>query len=293
MFLDSIGAGYLPVIREGLMHVDLGARLKQGDTVFIKPNLTFPVFRKGVMTNPECVEALIIALKDYTDRIVIGEADSGGYNRFDIDGVMEKTGIKAMGRKYGIRTVNLSHVPRDPIHFSYRGRNFEIPLPALLLHETDLFVTVPVPKIHMNTQVSVAVKNQWGCIPEPALRLRLHPFFNKVIYEVNKALRTSIAVVDGQFGLNRCGPMLGDPVELGWLMVSDDIYANDRAVCSLMRLDWRRVEHLRYADRYERKIPNLDNVAFNADLMRFAGPQFYLKKAGLIDSAQPLFALNL
>jgi uncharacterized protein (DUF362 family) len=125
MFLDSIGAGYLPVIREGLMHVDLGARLKQGDTVFIKPNLTFPVFRKGVMTNPECVEALIIALKDYTDRIVIGEADSGGYNRFDIDGVMEKTGIKAMGRKYGIRTVNLSHVPRDPIHFSYRGRNFE------------------------------------------------------------------------------------------------------------------------------------------------------------------------
>ncbi len=53
-----------------------------GSRVFIKPNLTFPTFKPGVITNPACLEQLIIALKDYTDDITVGEADGGGYNRF-------------------------------------------------------------------------------------------------------------------------------------------------------------------------------------------------------------------
>jgi uncharacterized protein (DUF362 family) len=278
LFVDSLDRGYLSAIRGGLAHIGLGSTLRPGDSVFVKPNLTFPVFRRGVMTNTECVEALVVALKDYTDRIVVGEADSGGYNRFDIDDVMYKTGLKAMEKQYGIRAVNLSHLERRPITFAHHGRKVEVPLPTLLLDETDLFITVPVPKVHMNTHVSVAIKNQWGCIPEPALRLRLHPLFNKVIYEVNKAIRTSVAVVDGRYGLNRCGPMLGDPVELGWLMVSNDIVTNDLAACRLMRVDARRVEHLMYFARQDRRPAKFDDVVFNTDLSRFIGPQFYLKK---------------
>ena len=89
--------------------------------MFIKPNLTFPVFRKGVMTNPECVEALVVALKDYTDHIIIGEADSGGYNRFSIDDVQQKIGLKDLEKKYGIRVVNLSRLPRRDIQFCAVG----------------------------------------------------------------------------------------------------------------------------------------------------------------------------
>lgn len=58
------------------------------------------------MTNPECVEALVIALKDYTSRVVVGEADSGGYNRFSIEDVQRKIGLKDLEKKYGIRVVN-------------------------------------------------------------------------------------------------------------------------------------------------------------------------------------------
>lgn len=279
LYIKKLDSGYLSVLRDGLQYVGLGARIKRGDTVFIKPNLTFPVFRKGVMTNPECIEALVVALKDYTDRIVIGEADSGGYNRFDMDDVLAKTGLKSIGAKYGIKVVNLSHLPREPICFKYEGRSFQVPLPAMLLHETDLSITMPVPKIHMNTGISCAVKNQWGCIPEPALRLVLHPFFSKVIYEVNKALRTAIAVVDGKYGLNRSGPMLGDPIQLDWAMVSDDIYANDRAVCALMQIDFEKVFHLQYIHKNERRIPAISEMQFNIDYKSFVGPQFYLQKS--------------
>ena len=78
IFLEHLDGGYEAALRKGLDWHKLASRLKQGDTVFIKPNLTFPVYRKGVMTNPECVEAVVRVLKDYTDRIIVGEADSGG-----------------------------------------------------------------------------------------------------------------------------------------------------------------------------------------------------------------------
>ena len=65
VFIDRLDRGYLALIRDGLQWLKLPERLKPSSTVFIKPNLTFPAFRKGVMTNPECVEALVIALKDH------------------------------------------------------------------------------------------------------------------------------------------------------------------------------------------------------------------------------------
>lgn len=175
IFLQHLGDDYDAVLREGFEWIDLKSKLKPNGTVFIKPNLTFPVFRKGVMTNPACVEAIVRVLKDYTSNIVVGEADSGGYNRFDINAVLEKTGIRALEKKYGIRVVNLSHLPRRDLEFDYKGRDYKVPFPVLLLDETDLFITVPVPKIHMNTGVSMSIKNQWGCIPEPSIRLKLHP----------------------------------------------------------------------------------------------------------------------
>src|SRR5260370_23360043 len=120
IFLQHLGEDYDAVLREGFQWIDLRANLKPGGTVFIKPNLTFPVFRQGVMTNPACVESMVRVLKDYTDRIIVGEADSGGYNRFDINAVLEKTGIRALDKKYGSRVVNLSHLPRRDIEFEYK-----------------------------------------------------------------------------------------------------------------------------------------------------------------------------
>ena len=203
------------------------------------------------MTNPACVEAIVRVLKDYTSDIIIGEADSGGYNRFDINAVLEKTGIRALEKKYGIQVVNLSHLPRRDLEFGYKGREYKVPFPVLLLDETDLFITVPVPKIHMNTGVSMSIKNQWGCIPEPSIRLKLHPVLEKVLYEINKRHRNTLSVIDGKYGLNRSGPMQGDAVELNWLMVADDLYAADFACCQLMQINPRDIYYLRYIEKEE------------------------------------------
>jgi 4-aminobutyrate aminotransferase-like enzyme len=49
----------------------------------------------------EAIEAAILAIKDYTPHITIGDSDSGGYNRFSMDEVYRETGILDFAKKYG------------------------------------------------------------------------------------------------------------------------------------------------------------------------------------------------
>ena len=277
IYIERIEGNYLSRIQEGFDFIDLNGKIKSGDTVFIKPNLTFPHYRKGVMTSPECVEKIIIALKDYSVRIIVGESDSGGYNRFSMDKVFEKTGLKDIAAKYGVELENLSGLPAKNIQFEYESKGFVVPLPRLLLEEVQLFITVPVPKIHMHTKVSMSIKNQWGCIQEPGLRLKLHPYFKKVILEVNKAIRASVSIIDGRYGLNRSGPMEGDVEELDWLMVSDNILTADLACCRLMGIEPDKVPYLHfYRKNHGQQFAEAINC--NQDLAPFTDKTFYLRR---------------
>ena len=277
IFIERLGNSYLAQIQEGLSYIDIASKVKPGDTVFIKPNLTFPHYKKGVMTSPECVEQLVLALKDYSTNIIIGEADGGGYNRFAMDEVFEKTGIRAIAKRHNVRLVNLSKLAAREIHFGYKGREFAVPLPRLLLDDVQLFITAPVPKVHSNTGVSMSIKNQWGCIQEPSLRLKLHPYFKKVILEVNKALRVNVSVIDGRYGLNRNGPLRGDAVELGWIMISNNIAAADFACCTLMGIDPLSLKYLAFYKENE-EVPALEDIQFSQDYRGFIGTKFYLKR---------------
>lgn len=277
IYIDFLENGYSSVIEKGFAFLGDAGRISSGARVAIKPNLTFPTFRKGVMTNPEAVEALVVYLKNFTDNITICESDSGGYNAFSMTEVFTRTGIADFAKRYGVKIANMSDMPSRDIQFRYRLRSFSVPLPLLLLDETDLFITMPVPKVHANTLVSLALKNQWGVIQKPAMRLKLHPFFREVIYQVNKALPRSMAVVDGRYGLTRNGPMRGDVVDLNWAMVSENLFMTDRVVSELMGQDFRRIPYLRYIMRKE-GISRIDSVEFNQSIDPFRSKEFYLDR---------------
>jgi uncharacterized protein (DUF362 family) len=276
VFLQSLDQGYEAPIREGLAFTGVSGTLKSSDRVAIKPNLTFPVFKKGVMTNPEAIEALVRVLKDHTDHITICESDSGGYNPFSMDNVFESIGLSEIAKRYGVRVVNLTNLPSRAIPVRAAWRRFSVPLPACLLDETDLFITMPVPKVHANTQVSLALKNQWGIIQKPSLRLKLHPYFKDVIHAVNKALPRSVAVMDGRYGLTRNGPMRGDAVDLNWLMVSDSLFWCDFAALQLMGISVASVAHLR--EIFERERMDPADLIVNEGYERCPRTRFYLKR---------------
>lgn len=277
IFVGRIDSGYTAPFQEAFEWLGMGSTIKYGDAVVIKPNLTFPVFRPGVMTNPEAIEALLVYLKNYTSNITIGESDSGGYNRFSMDEVFERTGIAEIAKRHGVRIVNMSFSPSRPIRFRYHFRTFSVPIPNLLLDETNLFITMPVPKVHANAGVSLSLKNQWGVIQEPALRLKLHPYFREVIYQINKALPKTIAVVDGKYGLTRNGPLKGDALDLNWMLVGDNLFYVDFAVTEMMGLNPFKVPYLNHILRKE-AITSLEGVQFNQDHKSFIKERFYLKR---------------
>jgi uncharacterized protein (DUF362 family) len=245
--------------------------------VFLKPNLTFPVYRPGVMTSYECLKNVVEILVNRKYQVIIGEADSGGYNRFSIDEVFKGMGIDKLAAETGARIVNLSFTEPEWLEVRAGFRRLRVPVPKLLLHEIGAFITLPVPKVHLNTQVSMSIKNQWGCIQEPSERLKLHPYFAEVMYEFNRRLPNAHSIIDGRYGLNRSGPMLGDPVELNWLMVANDLVAADRICCRLMQIDELEVKYLRHF-RDRGWWPELPGIRLRPDWEQFRKTKFYLKR---------------
>ncbi|MDI6773933.1 MAG: DUF362 domain-containing protein [Verrucomicrobiota bacterium] len=280
LFVDDLDPrDYAGAIRRGLAWIGIERRIRPGDRVLVKPNLTFPRYRKGVMASPMCVEALVEALKDYTDRIMVGEADSGGYNRFSMDEVFRETGLLDLTKKYGVNVVNLTGRPARDVEVVSGHRRLKIPLPAVVLDDTDCVVSLAVPKIHMNTRVSLSVKNLWGCIPLPPARLRLHPYLDDVLCAVVNALRKPVAVVDGRYGLNRSGPMRGEVVELNWLLMSDDCYTADATCCRLMGIAPASVSHLVDGTTRKPRSASETEVEMNRDLARMPVTRFYLRRS--------------
>jgi uncharacterized protein (DUF362 family) len=280
VFIDRLqpdAKNYLDLIGRGLADIRFGEHVSSSTRVFIKPNLTFPHYEPGVMTSPDAVQAAILAIRDYTPHVSLGDADSGGYNRFNMDEVYEKTGVKRFADENGARVVNLSSLPRRNVALQCGSKTIEVDLPRLLLDEVDVFITMPVPKIHMNSGVSLTYKNQWGCIPEPQDRLRLHPYFTKVVIALNEVLNTRFAIVDGRFGLNRSGPMRGDVVDLNWVLVGDDIGAAARVLCRLMQVELARIPHLKYAEKLG-LVPPMSQIDVNQDVKPFIQDKFYLKR---------------
>jgi uncharacterized protein (DUF362 family) len=246
------------------------------------------------MTSFAALEAAMAALSEYTPNLFIGDADSGGYNRFSMNEVYSRTGLFDLARKHGVKVVNLSHAERKQVTVRAGSRDIEISLPRLLTDEIDFLVTMPVPKIHMYTGVSLTYKNQWGCIPEPRDRLRLHPFFSQVVLQVNELVKTKVAIIDGSFGLDRSGPLRGDVVELGWIVVADSPGAGARVACTLMQVPVESVGHLKLAAEMG-LIPSLERVALNQDHRPFLTRAFKRRLGvtdypGLLAFRSPLIA---
>lgn len=275
VFIDYIEDRYQEKIDEAFRWLDAGSFLKSGTRVFIKPNLTYPRFKAGVTTTPQLLEALIKVLKDYGCQIVVGESD-GGYNSHEVKDVFHDFGLYDLEKKYGIRVVNLTKLPYEYIKIRKFGKDFNIEMPNILRYETDSFITLPVPKVHAMTKISLSYKNQWGCVPN-VMRLRYHSVFDEAIFAINQELKNKITIIDGTYGLTRSGPMAGDAIDLGWLVASTSFEAADLITSKIMKVDLKTIKHYRLAYK-NGLVPQEADIELNQDYKKFISDKFFLKR---------------
>ena len=256
---------------------DLGLGARVGDSVFLKPNFTYPFPKAGVTTTRPVLEAVVQVLADLgCRRICIGEGE-GGYNAFAMDETFAAFALDDLTARYGVEVVNVSKWPSLTVAVDGRRGRYEVHLPQPLFEEFDSFITLPVPKVHCMTGISGAVKNEWGIVQDQ-MRLAFHCAFDEIISEIVDRLPTPFAIVDGTHGLTRNGPMIeGITLDLGWVGGGDDLWMVDAVLCRIMGVPLRSVAHLRHADDRGR-VPALDQVDLPADLDAFVDDRFYLKR---------------
>jgi len=240
--------------------------LPRGQRVAVKPNLTFPDPRPGVTTTPEVLRAVVTRLVERSNQVFVVESD-GGYGAWDCERALRGHGVREMCAALGATVVNLSAAPRATLTIRREGALLDIPFPRLLLDAIDAFVSVPVPKVHCMTGVSLAMKNQWGLIPD-AMRLDYHHAFDEVVLEVNRRLPAATAVVDGTWFLDENGPMKGRALRKDLIIAADSIGECDRYLCALMGVDPVGIPHLRHAIAEGFVPARLEDVAFDAEQLR-------------------------
>jgi uncharacterized protein (DUF362 family) len=259
------------VIHEVIERAQVGHAWGSGDPVFLKPNLTYPTSKPGVTTRVEFIETVARYFLAKGCRVTIGEGP-GGYNGFKMKEAFEAHGLTAAAQRLGVSLVELSDWEVVSLSIeSRRGKHVAVPIPKPLLHDFRGIVSLPVPKVHCMTGVSLGLKNMWGCVSD-VFRIRFHPYLDEILAALLKALRIEGAILDGWYGLDENGPMVDGVVkELRWVAASQSCGAHDVAVTKLLGFDPMKISHLRYAMQL-RLVPPLDGVDVNSGIVpqRFA-----------------------
>ena len=263
-------------IREALEYTGFNDRVGRDSKVFLKPNLTWKCHLPGVTTSPGFLQALIEAVMDYTPHITVGES-SGGYNGYAAREAFAGHGLYDLSKRYGFALVDLGEAECEEVDGVVGGVHLTVDLPKFLLHEVDLFATVPVPKVHSNTIVSLALKNQWGCLPD-VMRLRLHPQFAELIVLVNRKLRTQFAIFDAVHMLDVTGPLIGEPVKKNLVIAANDPGAGSLVCCRIMGIDPWSIRHHRTAQREGLFPTKGEEIALSQPLDKWCTHQFRLKR---------------
>jgi len=247
--------------------------------VSVKPNLTYPRYAPGVTTSPHFLSALLDVLLERTKKVTVCESD-GGNRSYPAEEAFQGHGLYDICSSKGVGLVNLSRDRWEMVEIPmtlHGDRTTQIPLPNLLLHESDLLISVPVPKMHFVVRYTGAIKNHWGCVPD-SMRLQYHHVFHMAILEIIKRVNSRLTVVDGEYFLDRNGPVAGDPVQMNLIIGADSPATADVLLTNLMGFPPESIRYIRDAQARGIAPQNLDEITLNTPLDPFKTRRFTLRR---------------
>jgi len=208
--------------------------------VLIKPNFVGP-FEKAV-TSFELLEAIVEEVRAAGGTPFI--ADSSGFE-FNTEATFRAIGAYKFAERIGVELLNLDHQPFRQVPVG-RGRvpQFLVSAPVL---EADRIINVPRLKGHSITRFTFGLKNMLGCVAR-ATRRSIHVMgLSRGIVELNRLIHSDLCIVDGLSYLGRAVFDAEQP--LGLVAAGRSVVATDIACCRILKIDYRRVKHIRLAAR--------------------------------------------
>ncbi len=213
----------------------------RGSVVLLKPNF-LPGASAVSRTHPAVVAALCRILAPRASRILVGDGsvfDHGAEEVCRTAGAWDLVKEGAEVRPF-VRTGRLKAVDE-----AYGGSDASAAAPPFFMVaeevlEADVVIGVPKLKTHAQMDVTLAVKNMFGCIPGHA-KARWHfragrdrDSFAAMLYRLYRSISPVLHVLDGIAAMEGNGPGAGDEIRVGLLAVSASGEALDAAVGTMV-----------------------------------------------------------
>jgi uncharacterized protein (DUF362 family) len=235
--------GHAPVFK-ALDLINYKKALAGYDKVLIKVNfITDKMWDTGATTDPIVVEAIIKKLEDLLVKVYVVESDATITNA---DKAFEATGMKDMCSRNGVEWLNLRYV-KDRVKLDVPNGEVlkSITVPRLVTESA--VISAAKLKTHVNTTVTLGMKNMFGLLPDK-FKAKYHmKGISKVVVDINTVLKPALTVIDGFVGMEGEGPIDGTPVQMNLIIAGTDVVATDATAARVMGFNPYAINHIRKA----------------------------------------------
>lgn len=223
----------------------MGRFVKRGETVLVKPNICIgKPSETGAVTDPELTAAVCRLAADFGARPVVGDCPTYPYRAA---GVFRKAGYGDFEKRYGFPILDLDAEKSVRVTIPNAVAVKSVVVPRIAL-EADRIINVPVLKTHLQTVMTLSLKNLKGLVVGKHKHVAHIAGLDAGIVDLNTLFRTDLVVVDAIIGMDgTAGPTNGKPRRVGAIIAGDNRVASDAVCCRVVVLDPERVPHIRLA----------------------------------------------
>ncbi|MRR29700.1 DUF362 domain-containing protein [bacterium] len=239
----------------------------RGKKVVIKPNLVTVFHKLGMVgsdypesTDPRVIDAVVVFIKQYTDKIVIVESSGKG---FPTPTAFKATGLDRLAKLRGVELMVLEMQPVDRYLLPKAKVMREIVVPQIFSevarHEA-FYISIPKMKTNLYTGVTLGFKNAMGTIPYN-LRLRNHNHaIDQKLVDMLHLFKPDLVVIDGLVGGEGNCPAPVEPVQSRVIVSGNHAVETDRVATRMMGFDPKSIALMRIADENGFNDPKVEVV---------------------------------
>ena len=230
--------------------------------VLIKPNLV-EILPPPITTPVGIVEALIIYIKDKVPGLEIVVGEGCGAKDYETARCFQELGYADMASRQAVRLVDLNGEEQLRRSLPQCKKWPEMYLPKIVYD--SFLLSVPVLKAHSLAGVTLTMKNMMGCAPPAHFqqgghwkKAAFHADIHDSILDLNRYRHADFTLLDATVGMAEAhlwGPTCSPPVAK--LVASFDPVAIDAFGCELLGRDWRKIGHIKQADK---ELGNIDSA---------------------------------
>ncbi len=213
----------------------MSAFVKKGNRVLLKPNLlTGARPTKECTTRPEVVYCVAQLVKEAGGKPFLGDGPAFG----SAYGVAKANGYLPMLQELDIPVVEFHRARYKAV-----GEAFDHLRLSKEVMNADVVINLPKVKSHMQLTLTLGVKNLFGCVPGK-MKAWWHleagkdaDRFGEMLVETARTINPDLTILDGIIGHEGNGPSGGEPRNLGVLAASANVFALDRSLVEILKVD--------------------------------------------------------